>query len=317
MAMPGHRGTVHVMTVTGKSATASSRRPRTVLVCSGGGVYGAAQVGMIAELAEAGFVPDAIVGISAGAMNGVYMSKAFTADRASELVAIWSSLTRRSVFPARPAALLWNIVARRDAVHPDDGLRKLVTRCSPYYDLTEATIPVHVGAVAVNSGRLVWWDTGDVINRLCASAAIPGVIPPVDIDGEYFFDGGVVSNVPLQRAVMLGAERVVVLDVAENSFTGHPTSALDTVLRAFSHARTALADREYRAAPGHVEVIRIGGEMPDVDSADFGRCSELIGVGRALAARALENHPGLVAHTEEPHPRSILGRFRRLFRTRH
>jgi len=291
----------------------------TVLVCSGGGVYGAAQAGMILELAEAGFVPDVIVGVSAGAMNAVYMSAGFTPERARELADIWSSLHSRTVFPARAIAQAWNVVKRRDGVHPSSGLRALVERCSPYDDLADALIPTHVGAVAVNSGRLSWWDRGPVVDRLCASAAIPGVVSPVDIDGEFFFDGGVVANVPLHRALELGAARVVVLDISESNFTHHPGSALDVVLRAFSHARTALAGQEYRNAPDHIEVIRICGDLPDNDAADFEHGAELTSVGRAIAQRALLDFPELVARTPVAAARSresIPSLFRVILRSR-
>jgi NTE family protein len=186
-----------------------------------------------------------------------------------------------------------NLLKRRDGVHPASGIRTLVEHFSPYNDLSEATIPTHVGAVSVNSGKLTWWDNGSVVDRLCASAAIPGVVSTVKIDGESYFDGGVVANVPLHRAIELGAARVVVLDVSESNFSLHPGSALEVVLRAFTHSRTALTEHEYRSAAGLVEIIRISGDLPQTGASDFEHGGDLSHAGRAIAQEALKKYPEL------------------------
>lgn len=277
-------------------------------------MYGAAQAGMLLELAEAGFVPDIIVGVSAGAMNAVYLSKQFDAAQAGRLAEIWSTLDRRTVFPSRTVSQAWHVITGRDAIHSHSGMRTIVEQFAPNADLEQGAVPVHVGAVAVNSGRLMWWDRGSVIERLCASAAIPGVIPAVDIDGELFFDGGVVANVPVQRAVDLGAARIVVVDVSYSTFSSRPSSALDAVLRAFSHARTALADQYYRSIPDDVLVYRISGDLPDVEVAAFDRGRELVAAGRAIAQHALREHPEIAQPLAKPDaPSALSDLFTKLF----
>jgi NTE family protein len=271
----------------------SQRRP-TILVCSGGGVYGSAQAGMLLELAHAGFVPDVIVGVSAGAMNAVFLSNQFDAEQAGRLVEIWSTLDRRTIFPSRSVSQAWQVLKGGDAIHSQSGLRAIVERFSPNIYLEDSTIPVHIGAVAVNSGLLNWWDEGSVIERLCASASIPGVIPPVEIDGEMFFDGGVVANVPLQRAVDLGAARIIVVDVSLSTFSSRPSSPLDALLRAFSHSRTALSDHCYKLVPDDILLYRISGVLPDVDGSDFDRGPELVAAGRVIAREAIQNHPEMI-----------------------
>lgn len=282
------------------------KRFDTVLVCSGGGVYGAAQAGMLAELAAAGFKPDAIVGVSAGALNGTFMAAGFTVQRAQELVDIWEGLDRRDVFPARPAVQLLHVIAGHGAVQPDKGLRSLVARCTPVLDLADAQIPVHVGAVCVATGELVWWSSGEAVPRLCASAALPGVVKPVEVEGRLFFDGGILANVPVPRAVALGARRVVVVDVSPSTRKdGAPDSALGALLRAFGHVRTALHEHQQQHLPPHVEVIRIAGDLPDVGANAFDRGKELVAAGRLHVLRALDARPEIVEVLEprdEPRP---------------
>lgn len=262
-------------------------------MCSGGGVYGAAQAGMLAELTEAGFRPDAVVGVSAGALNGTFMATGFGSERAEELVAIWASLGKRSVFPARGVTQLVNIVSGKEALQPDHGVRNLVERCTPVRDLGETEIPAHVGAVCVNTGEMVWWSEGDAVSRLCASAALPGVVRPVDVDGRLFFDGGVIANVPVGRAVEIGATRVLVLDASP--MTRHhdkaPSTALEALLRAFGHARSALQDHQHALVPPHVEVYRISGALPAIGAADFARGAELIAAGREVTKVFFDQNP--------------------------
>src|SRR4051812_43647762 len=73
--------------------------PREVVVFSGGGSLGAAQVGAIQALFEAGIVPDAVVGCSVGAINAVFVAMNPTAERMMDLETVWRSMTRREVFP--------------------------------------------------------------------------------------------------------------------------------------------------------------------------------------------------------------------------
>jgi NTE family protein len=72
-------------------------------------------------------------------------------------------------------------------------------------------IPCHVVATEVLDGREVVLSSGPVIPALLASAAIPGVFPPVVYDGRTLFDGGVANNTPIATAIELGAGRVIVL----------------------------------------------------------------------------------------------------------
>lgn len=271
-----------------------------VLVCSGGGVHGAAQAGMIAVLAAAGFVPDAMVGVSAGALNATFMGAEFTSDRAEELCKIWEGLDRKSVFPARSATQLVHVLAGHQAVQPDKGLRALIERCTPVADLSETTIETHVGAVCVTTGELVWWSSGPAVIRLCASSALPGVVKPVEVEGRTFFDGGVLANVPVPKAVALGARRIVVLDVAAQSVTDKPPeSALGVLLRAFAHARAALHEYDMAQTPSSVEVIVISGRLPALEPSAFENGEELVALGRVIAKKAIADNPTIL-HPPQP-----------------
>jgi NTE family protein len=95
---------------------------------------------------------------------------------------------------------------------------------------------------------------------LLASAAIPGVFPPVDHDGRRLYDGGVVANVPVRQAVAMGARSLVVLDC---TFPGHllpaPESLAETVLFTTMVAMRSQAILETPLVAKHIPVVYLPG----------------------------------------------------------
>jgi predicted acylesterase/phospholipase RssA len=91
---------------------------------------------------------------------------------------------------------------------PPDGLRALLARHLRFARLEDAPVPLRVVAGEVTTGREVLRGTGDTGDAVAASAAIPGVFPPVLLDGQLLMDGGVANNAPVSHAIELGAEPV-------------------------------------------------------------------------------------------------------------
>ncbi len=183
----------------------------TAFVLSGGASLGASQVGMLLGLAEAGITPDLIVGTSVGALNGGWVAMGADVDGIGALADVWRSLSRNDVFPTRPIVGLLGFLGQRPHLVSDKGLRRLVADHLRFSRLEDAPIPLHVVATDVLSGQDVLLSSGDAVEAIMASAAIPAVFPPVNIDGRVLIDGGVVNNTPLSHAVALGADRIWVL----------------------------------------------------------------------------------------------------------
>ena len=224
---------------------ASSRRTTggTAFVLAGGGSLGAVQVGMLRALTAAGVVPDLLVGASAGAINASFFAGDPTAHGVSELERIWRGLERSDVFPVSLLqGGLGMLGLRRHLVDPGP-LRRLLARSLPAVDFARMVLPCHVVASDVLSGEEVVLSSGSVVEAVLASAAIPGVFPPVTIGGRYLIDGGVANNTPLSTAVSLGADRIVVLPTGfACALDAPPQSALGMAL----HAVSLLISRQLR-----------------------------------------------------------------------
>ena len=232
---------------------ANSRRTTsgTAFVLAGGGSLGAVQVGMLRALTAAGVTPDLLVGASAGAINASFFAGDPTAPGVAELERIWRGLERSDVFPVSLLkGGLGMLGLRRYLVDPGP-LRRLLARSLPAVDFARTALPCHVVASDVMSGEEVVLSSGSIVEAVLASAAIPGVFPPLTIGGRHLIDGGVANNTPLSTAVSLGADQIVVLPTGfACALDAPPKSALGMAL----HAVSLLISRQLR-----VDIERLGG----------------------------------------------------------
>ncbi len=209
---------------------------RIGFVLSGGGSLGAIQVGMVRALYERGIVPDLVIGTSAGALNATFLAaRPRTAETVDGLLALWNSLARDDLFPISVARAVLGLTGRRSGLVDPEGLRMLIEGNALIERLEDATTELHVVATDLLSGREQLLSSGDTVSAVMASAAIPGVFPPVKRDDFVLVDGGVSNNTPISQAVKLGATKVYVLATGTACpLTRPPRSALAVTMHAFS-----------------------------------------------------------------------------------
>src|SRR3954454_2394414 len=203
-------------------------------VLSGGASLGAVQVGMLRALVDEGIRPDLLVGTSVGAVNGAFLAgRDFTRDSVDELAELWLGLRRGQVFPLDPVSGLLGFLGARKNLVPDRALRRLINRHTDCDRLEQLATPLHVIACDVLTGTEVRLSEGPLIDAVLASAAIPGVLPPVDWNGRPLIDGGVINNTPITHALELGATEIYVLPTAGPcSLTAPPHGALGMLVYA-------------------------------------------------------------------------------------
>jgi NTE family protein len=181
------------------------------LVLSGGSALGALQVGMLRAVAEAGIVPDLLVGTSVGALNAAFVGGGFTSARLDDLAGIWRSLRTADVFSGLGLRTVVGALLGRGTLASPERLRALVDRHLPASH-ADLAIPTTVVAADHATGRAVSLRSGDLRSNVMASAAIPGVFPPVKVGGRTLIDGGIVAHVPILQARELGCRTMIVLD---------------------------------------------------------------------------------------------------------
>jgi NTE family protein len=257
----------------------------TAFVLGGGGVLGAHEVGMLQALAEAGIRPDLIVGTSVGAINGVLV--AADPDRA---VARLGELWRDSAVGEALAGSLFGRVATLARsgthLHSNAPLRHMLEALLPVRRIEDLVVPFQCVAASIERAAAHWFTAGPIVPAVLASAAVPGLLPPVRIGGEHFFDGGLVHSIPVGRAVALGAREIYVLHVGRiETPLEVPRRPWQVGLVAFEIARRHRFAEEMALLPDDVTVHvlpagnnggRSGAELSQLRYRDFSRVEEHI-----------------------------------------
>lgn len=275
--------------------------PRTIFVLSGGGSRGAGQVGMLRSLWAAGITPDLLIGGSVGAINACFVASHPTADGIEDLAEHWLGMSEATLCGSRRDAVL-NVARRRPYLYSSARLRTLAAAWVPTFHLENLAIPVVVATTDIATGRAVHHDHGYVPDLLAASAALPGLFPPVTLRGTdgpvTHVDAGIAENVPLTAALRVATpgDRIYVLDVTRVPQTARVLrNPLDVVIASLV---AAVQNREEPAfAPG-IEIVRCKlDESYDCGSVfDFSHTATLFRLG----AEAVEAALGSGAGTPDP-----------------
>ena len=182
-------------------------------VLSGGGPLGAVQVGLIQALFQEGIVPDFVVGTSVGALNAVAIAHDPTSAGALALRNVWTQMRSDDLFPGGRLVSAWHAFKRGSHVFSNTGLRRIIATLG-VETFEELLLPSHIVATNLETGGETWFNSGPIIDPLLASSAMPGIFCPVTIAGVPYIDGGIANNVPVGKAVELGARKIYLLNVS-------------------------------------------------------------------------------------------------------
>jgi len=185
----------------------------TAFVLGGGGVLGAAEVGMLQALFEHDIRPDLVVGTSVGAINGAFVAADPGPGTVDRLRAVWEELAAARIFGGSMLSQVRTLVRTRTHLHSREPLRDLLETHLPARTFAELEVPFQCVAASIERAAERWFAEGPLIEAVLASSAVPGLLPPVELDGEHYLDGGLVHSIPVGRAVALGAGTVYVLHV--------------------------------------------------------------------------------------------------------
>jgi NTE family protein len=251
---------------------------KTAFVFDGGGSLGAVEVGMLKALSAHRVRADFVVGSSVGALNAAFFAGTPTSEGVRKLEQIWCGVRRRDVFPIGPITGFLGFFGWRDHLLDPRPLRRLIERNLPYRRLEDASLPCHVVATDLLRGGDVHFSSGPAAEIILASAAIPGLFPPVRLGERHLIDGGVVNNSPVSVAVELGATRVIVLPTGFScTVENPPRSAVAMVLHSWNLLIARQLVLDARRFANAVELIVVPPLCPLlVSSYDFSQTEQLI-----------------------------------------
>jgi NTE family protein len=202
---------------------------KVALVLQGGGALGSYQAGVYETLSTSQYLPDWIAGISVGAINAAIIAGNAPEKRVERLKAFWEGITAPSSpwpalscmtmgdhrrtssinalmfgqpgFFAPRAPMHWLLGAKATSYYDTRPLKDTLKRLVDFDRINAREIRFSIAAVNVRTGNFAYFDNAQMVIRpehVMASSALPPGFPAVEIDGEWYWDGGLVSNTPLQ-----------------------------------------------------------------------------------------------------------------------
>jgi NTE family protein len=263
--------------------------PTVAFVLQGGGSLAAGQVGMLRALLEAGIRPDLVVGSSAGALNAVAFAQNPTEAGLDELQELWARIRRSDIFPFRPRQLVHGLTGRRSGLFSPDRLRALLARHIGIGHLEDAVIPVRVVTTDAATGLPAVLSSGPALPALLASAALPGIFPPVQLGGRLLIDGGVAADIPILQAEESGATTSYVLPMGSAGPTQVAQGAVNNVFLATRQLLNRITADDVALARGQVHVLPAP-EIASVNPMDFRGSRQLIHDGYDATRSWLSAH---------------------------
>jgi NTE family protein len=253
---------------------------------------------MLEALVDAGIAPDLIVSASIGAVNGAVFASRPDRHGVARLRTLWERVAAEGI-GGPPLARLENTARLRSGIYPQEPFRRVLEDALDADRIEDLEMPFSCVAASIERAAEQWFGEGPLIPALMASSAVPGIFPPVQIDGEHYYDGGLVNSVPLDRAVSLGAAEVYVLQVGRIEYRLAPPKRIyESALIAFEIARRHRLATLLEAPPDGVTVhVRPSGQPlaykdpRQLRFADLGDTSELIASARTAGMAYLEEHP--------------------------
>lgn len=251
---------------------------------------------MLHALFEANVTPDLIIGTSVGALNGAAIAADPTPAMVRRLRDVWLNIDDEGIFGGSIFAGAANFVRSRTHMHSNRPLRTRIEQMAgPAATFEDLKVPFQCVAACIERAAEHWFREGPLVDAILASCAVPGVLPPVEIGGEHFVDGGIVNSIPIARAVELGASEIYVLHVGriERPLTP-PKTPIQVAIVAFEIARRHRFARDLAGLPAGVKahVLPTGqakrparAQLSELNFRDFKAVSERIDrAQRATAA---------------------------------
>lgn len=267
-------------------------------VLGGGGARGAMQVGALRALFEAGYQPDLLVGTSIGAVNAAGLAFWGTnQDGITALEQAYQKMEEGNLMGQPPGQLAFHALSGRPNRHASQRIADLaismgITPDHRFDQMPHARLAM-IGT-DLDTGRSVIYgqdQSQSVLEGLLASTAIPPWFAPVEKDDQLIIDGGVLSNLPIEPALTLGATEIIALDLM-NDPASLPKNVLETtqqleklifaILQRQVFVETELAKAQ--GVPVHYMQLK---SSPPVPIWDFSKHRELVETGYEIALRTI------------------------------
>ena len=246
--------------------------PRLALVLGGGAARGFAHVGVIRILEQEKIPVHMIVGTSVGSLIGAIY--AATLDSLN--------LEMISFQLERDDLLDYSLFTLKKGLIVGDRLERFVSQKVPVSRIEDLRIPFAAVATDIRTGDRVVLNSGPLARAVRASCALPGIFQPVEMNGKFLVDGGVLEALPVPTAKALGADVTIAVDVGARVKDIQATDVVTIMIQALNIAGAEMRRRHAAEAD-----VLIHPDVSGVGAFDFSQKKRCLEAGIAAARDAL------------------------------
>lgn len=185
-------------------------------VFAGGGSHGAVQLGSLQAISETDARPHTLMGTSAGALTAAVIAED-PRSAVNRLAYLWQDLDFTDIVRGGWTSLVSPSTFTGVSLSSDAGERASLAAVFVARDFAELVLPFVAIATDAHTGQPTLLDSGDLIEALLASSAIPGVFPPVQRNGRWYIDGLASANLPVSIAMRHGAGSIIAFDTGSGA----------------------------------------------------------------------------------------------------
>ena len=244
-------------------------RPKVAVVLSGGGARGLAHAGVLKVLREENIPVDMLVGTSVGALIGSLYASGIEPEAIEEMALNinWKKL------------ITFHLSYK--SIYSTKKLEAYIKKYIKNKRFDELALPFACVAVDIQTGERIIFREGLVAPAVRASASIPGVFEPVEYRHRLLIDGGVIDNVPIGIAQIMGADIIIAVVVNADITKVKPSNIIKIMTQVISIQSNYISDRQLKNAD-----IVIAPEVTNVASSDLDKGKQCVQAGE-IATRAL------------------------------
>lgn len=240
----------------------SKKKYKYGIALGGGGARGYAHLGVLQALEEKGIKPDIIAGTSAGAITGAYIAAGKSPREAFELFSEHKLIDFVQV--KMPKTGLMNL----------DRLKNSLSKDISVDDLKDLKIPFYVTVSDISNGKVEYINEGPLVKLVQASASIPVLFSPVEIDGKMYSDGGLLDNVPVEPLQDI-CKKIIAVNISPIQKTDRVKNLIQIAARTFHlSVNSTIHELEERC-----DLIIEPKELSEFDILDASRADEAYQVG--------------------------------------
>lgn len=203
-----------------KNETLNKKKWRTGIVLSGGGARGFAHLGVLKALEERGVQADVVAGVSAGALAGVF----YASGQAPRDI--------HHILKDNRLGDLAKVIIPRTGLLSLGKVEAILKKHIRYTDLSDLPTAMVVATTNLNEGKSRYFDQGDLIPIVQASMSIPVLFSPVEIDGHFYADGGLLDNLPV-ACIREQCNTLIAVNISPVQQTDKLHNLIDVAARTF------------------------------------------------------------------------------------